>query len=359
MSQEKIIIDGNYGSGGGQIVRTALAFSTLLQKPFEITNIRKGRPEPGLKKQHIYCIRALQQLCDAKADGIHLGSEKLTYYPGEISSSKIKVDIETAGSITLLLQSVLPPCLLSDKATKIEITGGTDVKWSPQIDYLREIILPQLYPYAEKIELKTEKRGYYPKGNGKVILKIKPRYNFNNIKEAPKINITEQGNLIHIKGTSHASIDLQKSEVAERQLRSAKITLNQLEVPINIDTQYLETDSTGSGITLIAVFSKEEGNLGYLSPIKLGADELGEKGKPAEEVGKMAAEKLLKEINSKAAVDKHLADNLIPFLALIKGKIKTSEITDHTSTNIYAVEKFLGKTFEIEENTIKTIDKQA
>ena len=347
-------IDGSYQEGGGQILRTALAFSTLLQKPFEITNIRKGRSKPGLKNQHLYCIKALQQLCNAKVGGDELGSEKLRYFPNKIDSQKIKVDIKTAGSITLLLQSLLLPCLFSQKTKKIEIIGGTDVKYSPQIDYFKEIILPQLNKYAEKIELKLEKRGYYPKGNGKIILKIKPKYNLDD--DIPKIDIIEQGNLIQIKGISHASQDLQKAEVAERQRKSAKIILNQLKVPVMIDAQYSDTLSTGSGITLWAVFSKEKEELGYLNPIKIGSDELGEKGKPAEDVGKQAAQKLIDEINSKAAVDQHLADNLIPFIGLISNsKIKTSKITNHTLTNIYVVEQFLGKKFEIENNIIKSI----
>lgn len=347
-------IDGSYNEGGGQILRTALAYSTLFQKPFEIINIRKGRSKPGLKNQHLYCIKALQQLCNAKVSGDEIGSEKLRYFPNKICSTKIKVDVETAGSITLLLQSLLLPCLFSEKSKKIEIIGGTDVKYSPQIDYFKEIILPQLNKYAEKIELKLEKRGYYPKGNGRIILKIKPKHNLGD--ELPKIDLTEQGDLIQIKGISHASHDLQGAEVAERQLHSAKINLNQLKVPITIDVQYSDTLSTGSGITLWAVFSQEKEELGYLNPIKIGSDALGEKGKSAEDVGKQAAKKLLDEINSKAPVDQHLADNLIPFMGLIpNSKIKVSKITNHTLTNIYIVEQFLGKKFEIENNIIKSI----
>ena len=246
------------------------------------------------------------------------------------------------------------PCLFSEKTKKIEIVGGTDVKYSPQIDYFKEIILPQLNKYAEKIELNLEKRGYYPKGNGKIILTIKPKYNLDD--DIPKIDITEQGNLIQIKGISHASQDLQKAEVAERQLKSAKINLSQLKIPIIIDAQYSNTLSTGSGITLWAVFSQEKDELGYLNPIKIGSDALGEKGKSAEDVGKEAANKLIEEINSKAPVDQHLADNLIPFMGLISNsKIKVSKITNHTLTNIYVVEQFLGKKFKIENNIIKSI----
>ena len=343
-----IKIDGNYLEGGGQIVRTALAFATLLNKPVEITNIRANRPQKGLKAQHLHCINALKQLCNAKTSEIKLGDEKIRFLPDKITNNKINIDIGTAGSITLLLQSLLIPCLLKKTQTKIEITGGTDVKWSPQIDYFKEIILPHFYKYAEKIELNLEKRGYFPKGNGKITLKIKPKYDIKTI--TPEINLIEQGTLAQIKGISHASSDLQDKEVVERQANAAKIALTQFKVPINITTTYSETDSTGSGITLIAIFSKDEG---YQDPVKLGSDILGEKGIRAEDVGKKAAIDLINEINSKAPVDKHLADNLIPLLAITKGQIKSSEITDHSKTNIYTVEKFLGKIFEIKENIIK------
>jgi RNA 3'-phosphate cyclase len=342
-----IKIDGNHLEGGGQIVRTALAFATLLNKPVEVNNIRANRPKPGLKAQHLHCIKALQQLCNAKVGGAELGSESIRFLPDKIKSNKIKVDIGTAGSITLMLQSLLIPCLFKEKSTKIEIIGGTDVKWSPQIDYFKEIILPHFYKYAEKIELKLERRGYFPKGNGKITLLIKPKYNIENLE--PELNLTEQGTLAQIKGISHASANLQEAEVAERQANAAKIALTQFKVPITIQTTYSETDSTGSGITLIAIFSRDGG---YQDPIKLGADELGEKGIQAEDIGKKAANKLIQEINSKAPVDKHLADNLIPLLALTKGKIKTSEITNHTKTNIYTVEKFSENKFHIEANLI-------
>ena len=181
---------------------------------------------------------------------------------------------------------------------------------------------------------------------------------FENLKDAPKINLTEQHNLIQIKGISHASLDLQKAEVAERQAKAAKIILNKFNCPIQIRTEYSDTLSTGSGITVWAIFSKNPEEIDFNNPIILGADALGEKTKRSEEVGKESAEKLVKEIESKAPVDSHLADNLMPFLALFGGRIKVSKITGHTLTNIYVCEQFLGKIFEVdkENNIIKAND---
>lgn len=347
-----IKLDGSYLEGGGQIVRTSLALSTITQKPFEVTDIRKGRPKPGLKNQHLFCIKALEKLCNARTEGAELGSTYLKYYPGKIKPQTLSIDIGTAGSITLLLQSLLIPSIFADSKIRLKIIGGTDVSWSPSFDYFNNIIIPQIRKYAD-IEANLLKRGYYPKGGGKVDVKIKPKFNLENIKEAPKINLTEQHNLIQIKGISHASSDLEKAQVAERQARSAKLALNRLNCPINIRTEYSETLSTGSGITLWAIFSKDLNEIDFNNPIILGSDALGERGKRSEEVGKEAAEKLLKEINSKAPVDLHLADNLIPFLALVGGQIKVSKITNHTLTNIYVCEKFLDNKFDIDkENKI-------
>ena len=348
-----IKLDGNYLEGGGQIVRTALALSTITGKEFEVKGIRKGRKKSGLKNQHLYCVKALQELCGAKAEGAELGSEYLHYKPGKIQGKTISIDIGTAGSITLLLQALLLPSIFADKKVRLKIKGGTDTKWSMPVDYFREILLPQLRKYAD-IDFKLERRGYYPKGNGKVDIKIKQIED-----RSKKIELLEQGYLLHIKGISHASFDLQKANVAERQSRAAKVLLKKLNVPVQIRTEYVNTDSTGSGIVLWAIFSKDKDEIDFNNPIRIGADGLGERGKRAEEVGKEAAERLLEEISYRAPVDRYLADNLIPFLALFGGQIKVSNISNHTLTNIYVVEQFLGKIFSVDkENKIISVKKQ-
>jgi len=346
-----IKISGDHIEGGGQIARTALALSTITQKPFEIDNIRKGRAKPGLKNQHLFCIKALEKLCNAKAEGAELGSTHLKYWPGKIKGQTISIDIGTAGSITLLLQSLLIPSILADTKVRLKITGGTDTQWSPQFDYLNNVIIPSIRRYTEKIEIKLEKRGYYPKGGGKVDIKIKPKFSQKNIQEASKIDLTEQGNLIQIKGISHASLDLQKAQVAERQAKAAKLMLNKLNCPIQIQSEYSQTLSTGSGITLWAIFSKDPDEIDINNPIIIGADILGERGKRSEQIGKEAANKLSEEINSKAPVDQHLADNLIPFISIFKGKIKASKLTKHTLTNIYTCEQFLGNIFKVDKES--------
>ncbi len=340
-----IELDGSIGEGGGQIVRTALALSMITQQPFHVSNIRAGRDKPGLKMQHLNCITALQKISESKAEGAELGSTEIAFTPAPLKGKSLSVDIETAGSITLFLQAVLLPFAVA-RQMKIEVIGGTDVAWSMPIDYFSQIVVPQLRRWAE-IDVKVEKRGYYPAGNGKVVVRVKPK------KEKKPVEILEQHNLIHIKGISNASKDLEGARVAERQANSAKQLLAKYNCPVNIRAEYSDALSTGSGITLWAVYSKKKDDIEVSEPIIIGADSLGEKGMPAEEVGKQAAQKLIEAIESKAPVDSHLADNLIPWMALFApSSIRVQKITKHTETNIYVVEKFLPVKFSIESNII-------
>ena len=355
-----IRLDGSYCEGGGQIVRTALALSALTQQPFEIDDIRKGRCSAGLKSQHLYCVNALQELCNAKAEGNLLGSQSIKFYPGKIEGKEISIDIGTAGSVTLLLQALLLPCMFADKKTTLRIKGGTDGKWAMPFDYFKEVFLPHIRDFAE-IELKLVNRGYYPKGGGEIELGISPIYKLNRYdnfskllehlrKQKKEFNLIEQGKLVRIEGVSHASSRLKKSKVAERQAVAAKERLKQLDVPVNIRTEYCDTLSAGTGIVLWGIF--------WNNKQRIGADSLGELGKKAETVGAEAAERLINEINYKAPVDEYLADNLVPFLALFHGKIKVAKISNHALTNIYIVEKFLGKVFDVdkEKRIIRAIE---
>lgn len=353
-----IKLDGSYLEGGGQIVRNALALSALTGKAFEVINIRKGRADAGLKAQHLNCVKAAAQLSDAIIEGASIGSTSFSFTPRKLEAKDIDIDIGTAGSTTLLLQSILIPSMFSDSKIKLRIKGGTDVNWSMPVDYFKEVFLPQLFKYA-RIHFKLKKRGYFPAGGGEIELLVIPEFrviDFNSfddfhrfLKTQKKINLIEQGNLIQIKGISHASRQLEKSKVAERQAEAARLALRRYSCPIQIVSEYTDTLSAGSGITLWAIFSLQEDEISALNPIRLGADALGEKGISAEDIGRTAANKLIEEVESGAAVDQHLADNLIPFLGLFGGRIRVSRITNHTLTNIYVTEKFLDAKFDVDK----------
>ncbi len=342
-------IDGSYMEGGGQILRTALALSMLTQKSFRAEKIRHNRPKPGLKNQHLCCINALKQLSGARAEGVRLGSELIEFIPAKIIPGILSLDIGTAGSIALLLQSLLLPCMFCGDEVRFKIKGGTDTKWSIPIDYFRHVILPFFEEFAS-IRFKKVRRGYYPRGQGLVDLSIKPHFSFHesgNIdslisqlrRKVPAVRLTARSKLMSIKGISSASYELKRAEVARRQANSATRIIGNL-CPVEIAEEYMTTASIGSVMTLWANFEQ--------NPVTIGAGELGKKGVRAETIGASAASRLLKILNSDAAVDKHLADNIIPLLALVGGTIKTTEITGHILSNIYICEKFLNLNFKID-----------
>lgn len=368
LDDKMIQIDGSHNEGGGQILRTALALSALTGTSIEITNIRAGRCNPGLQAQHLCCIQALEKICNASVEGVEIGLTKVKFDPAKIVPGNYEINIGTAGSITLLLQSLLPPLMFAGKKSILTITGGTDVKWSQPIDYFKEILLPQLQRFAE-INCKVIHRGYYPKGNGKIEITIKPKYNIYSygslkhmidaVKEEQKnpeakqkiapINLLKMGDVMYIKGISHASSDLQQKQVAERQAEAAQKLLK-TKTSVLIQSEYKETKSTGSGIMLWATYSgRIPGEIDKINPARIGSDALGERGKSSEQVGEESAKKLIEEMNYCAPVDEYLADNLIPFLAISGGQFKTGKISKHTQTNIYIVEKFLGNVFEVDE----------
>ena len=346
-----IEIDGNIAEGGGQIVRTALGLSCVTLKPVRIKNIRKTRKEPGLKAQHVACAKACAQMSNAFISGAELGSTEIEFVPRVSKNRQLNISIGTAGSITLLLQGLLPPLLFTE--SEIHITGGTDVQWSMPIDYMQHVLIPMLSPYC-KIEVICDRRGYYPKGDGKVIIKTKPRFkrpDFDSFEDFqqyifgnPALALHRQGELIRINGVSHASAQLQAQEVSERQAQAAELMLRN-EGPVSIHRSYAQTESIGSGITIYALFQIQ--NAHGETQYRMGADVLGERGVKSEEIARRAAEKLRKNIHSGFVVEEILQDNIIPYLGLFGGSILTGTITEHTRANIAVCEAFLGVEYSI------------
>lgn len=361
-------LDGSYGSGGGQMLRTALAFSTLTGIPFKMSNIRSGRKNPGLKQQHLTCIQALEMVSGAKVLGDELASSEITFIPGRYKAANVEIDIKTAGSITLLLQSLLLPAIFSDKKHSLTIIGGTDVMWSPPVDYFIYVFLPQIKRFCNDIDIFVKKRGFHPKGGGIIELVIDPSIkrdsfdNFINFKKSVSsvigpYSLSDTPNLISINGNISVSSDLLDKDVGVRISDAIKSKLSSLNVPISIACEYNNSLSSGVSATLWAKLSTKD-EFDPLNPILIGADLLGEKKVSAEKVGENLADKLLKELDCDCCVDEHLADNLIPFMALLPGSnIKVGKISDHTLTNMFIVESFIGKVFRIKDNLIEVIKK--
>ncbi len=341
-----IEIDGSYGESGGAMLRQALGLSMLTGKPFRMINIRKGRPKEGLSWQHLTALNAAHRICNARVSGNSIGATIVTFEPDHVQDSKLSLDIGTAGSITLMLQTILLPALFSGKRFSVEIRGGTDVAWSIPIDYMKNVLLPQLKRFGD-VDLQLIRRGYYPRGGGKVLFKSKGA--FPGGRYAPRILLERRGEVLKINGISHASKDLQPSEVADRQSDAAKLILNGRKIPIDILTSYVDADCSGSGITLWAMCGSD-GGFNHDNPVIIGSDGLGERKLKAEDVGKEAADNLSRLLDEDVPCDEYLADQLIPILGLVGGKIITNKISDHTKSNIYVTEKFLDVKFVIDED---------
>jgi RNA 3'-phosphate cyclase len=331
-------IDGSYQEGGGQILRTALALSTILEKEVEICNIRRRRVNPGLATQHLWCLQAFKEIFGAHCEGDYLGSKNIRFYPSrKVKKESVALVTPTAASIGLILQAILIPLVILNEKLQIEIEGGTRGKWAPPVDFYPYVVFPIL---GIEAELRIMKRGYYPKGGGRVHLR------FNRVNVAP-INLIERGRLLKIKIMSFASSSLMERMVAQRQadeaFRILETKFPQLEIEKEIG--YQPTHSVGSEINICAYFEKAI----------LWSDDLGERGKRAEDVGRHASLRLIEEVEGGACCDRHLADNLIPYMAFLKGRFKTSVVTSHTLTNIWVCQNFLGDIFRVEGNIVSTV----
>jgi RNA 3'-terminal phosphate cyclase (ATP) len=276
-------------------------------------------------------------------------SKNLFFYPTKIAGGKINVEIGTAGSIPMLLITVLPICAFAENPVHIHISkGGTDVSHSPTINYICHILLPVLETFGLKSALTIHKYGYYPKGMGEVTIKVQPN------PKLSSLHLEEFGSIKSVKGLSVCTF-LAKQKVAERQAEAANKLLREHEYAphIQIFNDFSNRIQKGSSLTLWAETS---------TGVILGGDAIGELGKPSEVVGREAAEKLLSEMKAKATADSHLADMLIPYMALVKGTstFLARLITDHMETNMWLAHKILGVKFAARKvGDLYKVEKQA
>ncbi len=334
-----IEIDGSYGEGGGQILRTAVGMAALTGKPVRIFNIRANRPNPGMSHQHYHAVKAVAEMCDAECEGLEVGSTELVFRPGRVRGGEYEIDIGTAGSVTLLLQAVKLAALAADSTVEVEVRGGTDVKWSPPVDYEIHVHAHYLKRIGCEYELEVERRGHYPRGGGIVRARIEP------VDRLKPLNAVEFGELEEVRGISHC-VRL-PPHVAERQARAAAEVIERelgVEPDIEVETYPKHRDphkGPGSGIVLWA--EDDQGN-------RIGADALGEKGKPAEQVGREAAEELVERVKTGMALDENMGDQILPFLALADGESEygVTRVDPHLTTNAWVVQKFLDVDIEVD-----------
>ena len=326
-------IDGSYGEGGGQILRNAVAFSVLTKKSIKITDIRANRPNPGIKAQHYVAMKSLAEICDAKTEGLEIGSETITFKPGKIKGGRYNFDVGTAGSISLVFQACILACVKSKEQITINLSGGTDVKWSPSWDYFENVYLSLLKKMGLKVYPKLFIRGYYPRGGGEAVITISP---CNKIKPLVLKDVEE---LKEVKGK--VNISNLPEHISKRIHDSAVRTFLKNDFMTSIEVDSSTSLSPGVGITLWSEGKKSI----------IGTGLLGEKGLSSEEVGKTASAALLKEIASESNIDAYAFDQILPFMVLAKKQGKSTcivrELSNHASTNMWLIKQFFDVDFKV------------
>jgi RNA 3'-terminal phosphate cyclase (ATP) len=333
-------IDGSEGEGGGQILRTAVSLSAITGTPVEVANIRAKRPNPGLRPQHITGVKIIADLFHANVENLRVGAEWIRFEPSDrFEGGSVKVDVGTAGSIPMILMAVVPAVSLSNNNLEIEITGGTDVKASPTIDYVRHIVEDAYRSIEIKFSSDVLKRGYYPKGGGIVKTVIEP------CKEPGTMELLSAREIAPRITSVCGQLP---RHVAERQTSSAMIALEKKGIRCSNYSASIETSiSPGSSIL---VYSTSD-----FGP-HVGGDSIGELGKRAEAVGAEAAERFLESALVQVPVDPFLADMLVLPLALAKGrsKYRIARATEHLRTNLRVASQMIGCKYSIDRQQDNT-----
>ena len=328
---QDLLIDGSRGEGGGQILRTSLALATITGRPLRITRIRAGRARPGLAAQHLTCVRALAEICNADLTGAELGSMELGFSPRRAAhAGRYGFNVAlaraggSAGAASLILQSVLLPLTLAGGKSDVTLLGGTHVPWSPSFDFLEQTFLPLLADLGLIASLELRRPGFYPVGGGRMLAHIASTQALSPLKLEHPGALSGVHGRITLAGLSF--------EIASRMRAEAVRLLSPLGVSVEIEI--VETEARSPGIAIFLTPDEVRGRSGFSA--------IGERGRPAEAVAKEACEALLEHLQSGAAVDLRLADQLLLPLAFASGKstFTTSRASGHLRTNAHIIEQF-------------------
>ncbi len=318
-----IDIDGSEGEGGGQMLRTAIALSALTGKPVRIRNIRANRPKPGLAAQHLCAVRGVAGICDAQVEGAEVGSTQLQFIPNKVRAGNYNLDVGTAGSITLVLQACMLASAGIPEKMRFRIVGGTNVRWSPPIDFYERLFFPRLATLGFRAQITEVRRGFYPEGGGSVEVRFQaPR-------EVRPVVLIDRGKALGVEGVCFTQ-NLPE-HVCQRAV--AAVSKDLLGDEVRMTSTRTDGPSAGAGIFLMARYEKAS----------LAADSLGERGVPAEQLGSSAARALRQEMDGQGTLDVHAADQLLPYMTLATGRsaFRVREMTGHLSTQIDLVQRFL------------------
>jgi RNA 3'-terminal phosphate cyclase (ATP) len=326
-----LVIDGSYGEGGGQILRSSLSLSAITGRPVRIEKLRANRKNPGLAAQHLTSVRAAAMLCDAALTGAELGSKTLQFTPRKpVQAGDYVLDVAeareggSAGAVMLVLQTLLLPLALAKGASTVVLHGGTHVDMSPSYDYVHDVWLPMLVRMGANAELSLVRSGWYPVGRGEIRLRI------SGADELHPLHLEHRGSLQTITG--RALVANLPAHISERMASHVRGLLQQAGMAAEIEAVVMNAVCPGAGLYLTAHYEN----------CLAGFGAQGKRGKPAEQVAEEACAALLSHHRSGAALEQHLADQLILPTALCRGEsvFSVERISPHLVTNAWVVERF-------------------
>ena len=318
-----ISIDGSTGEGGGQILRSALALSMVTARSFCIENIRANRPKSGLLRQHLTAVKAAAEVCGAKVAGAELGSVTVEFVPGDAKGGEYSFAIGSAGSTTLVLQTILPALMITSEPSVVVIEGGTHNTYAPSVDFLCNAFLPIIEKMGPRVRLEIDRHGFYPAGGGRIRVEIDP------VKNLTPVSIMERGDICSKRAT--ATVAGLSPDIAKRELEVVAKKLGWDEDMLRIEQL---ADSVGPGNVLSIEIQSE-----HVTEVFTG---FGERGRSAERVAKSTVAQVHHYLHKGVPVWNHLADQLmLPFAIAGAGGFRTSRLTSHSETNRTIIEQFL------------------
>ena len=330
-AETMVRIDGSFGEGGGQILRSSLSLSLVTGKPFRIENIRANRHKPGLLRQHLTAVQAAAEVGSAEVEGASLGSKALTFVPGKIRAGDFRFAIGTAGSGTLVLQTILPALITAAGPSRVEIEGGTHNPAAPPFDFLQRSFIPLIERMGPKVKLELERYGFYPAGGGRIVVEITPT------DVLKPMNVEERGEITTKRATAL---------VANLPYHIAKRELDTVGKLLNWDAELLRCEDTKNSVSPGNLLTIELAS----STVTQTFTAFGKLGVSAEDVAKDAAEQAHAYMHSTAVADEHLADQLLLPIALAGGGSFTAmSLNMHARTNMEVIRAFLPVRFEVVE----------
>ena len=323
-----LTIDGSQGEGGGQILRTALALSLVTGQEFRIDNIRAGREKSGLLRQHLTAVEAAARIGNAHVEGAALGSQRLTFCPAGVQAGEYQFLVGTAGSTTLVLQTVLPALALAAGPSALVLEGGTHNPFAPPFEFLAKSYLPLLNTMGPKIRAKLDRSGFYPAGGGKIRVTVEPAPRFE------PLELLERGNVLRTQAV--AVVANLPSQIAEREIRVLKRKLDLDEARV----EQVRAQGPGNIVTV-------EIKSAHVTEV---VTSFGAPGIRSEQVADEAFRQTRAYLAAGVPVGEHLADQLLLPLALAGGgSFRTMPLTAHTTTNLEIIRQFVGLEVRVEQ----------